>query len=59
MAIPVFVSKIINEAGDILTSVKTFIKRHPVLSYYVLTFTISWGGVLLLVGGPGSIPGTS
>ena len=35
-----------------------FLKRHPVLAYYLLTFAISWGGVLLLVGGPGAIPGT-
>ena len=35
-----------------------FIKRHPVLSYYAVVFAISWGGVLLLVGGPGAIPGS-
>ena len=34
------------------------LKRHPVLAYYLLTFAISWGGVLLLVGGPGAIPGS-
>jgi hypothetical protein len=27
-----------------------FIKQHPVLSYYVLTFTISWGALLVAVG---------
>jgi hypothetical protein len=32
---------------------------HPVLSYYVLTFAISWGGILLVVRGLGGIPGTS
>jgi uncharacterized protein len=37
---------------------KGFIKRHPVLSYYLLVFTISWGGILILIGGPGHIPGT-
>lgn len=36
----------------------SFVKRHPVLAYYILVFTISWGGILLLIGGPGSIPGT-
>jgi membrane protease YdiL (CAAX protease family) len=41
-----------------LTTIKAFIKRHPVLTYYALTFTISWGGVLLVIGGPGGIPGT-
>jgi len=36
---------------------KSFIKRHPVLSYYLLVFAISWGGILLLIGGPDNIPG--
>jgi membrane protease YdiL (CAAX protease family) len=27
-----------------------FIKRHPVLTYYILTFTISWGALLVAVG---------
>lgn len=34
------------------------IKRHPVLFYYILVFTISWGGILLLVGGLNNVPGT-
>jgi hypothetical protein len=29
-----------------------------VLAYYALTFAISWGGVLLVIGGPTGIPGT-
>ena len=37
---------------------KNFIKRHPVLSYYLLVFAISWGGILILIGGPCNIPGT-
>ena len=40
------------------SGVRGFIKTHPVLSYYMVVFVISWGGVLLLVGGPGGIPGT-
>ena len=36
---------------------KNFIKQHPVLSYYILVFSISWGGILALIGGPGNIPG--
>jgi membrane protease YdiL (CAAX protease family) len=34
-----------------------FIKRHPVLTFYSLVFIISWGGILLVVGGPGAVPG--
>jgi len=34
------------------------IKRHPVLAYYILVFTISWGGGLLALG-PGGILGTT
>ena len=31
-------------------------KRHPVPIYFALTFIISWGGILLVIGGPGNIP---
>ncbi|MBM4447553.1 MAG: CPBP family intramembrane metalloprotease [Chloroflexi bacterium] len=41
-----------------MTTIKAFIKRHPVLTYYILVFAISWGGILILIGGPGNIPGT-
>jgi uncharacterized protein len=41
-----------------MISIKRSIVRHPVLTYYVLTFAISWSGLLLAVGGPGGIPGT-
>jgi membrane protease YdiL (CAAX protease family) len=41
------------------TSFQAFIKRHPVLTYYALTFALSWGVILIVVGGPGGIPGTS
>ena len=39
-------------------STSVFIKRHPLLIYYALTFTISWGGILIIIG-PGGIPGTT
>jgi membrane protease YdiL (CAAX protease family) len=43
----------------IMKTIRAFIKRHPVLSYYALVFAISWGGILLGVGlGPGGIPAT-
>ena len=41
---------------DIVTTIKAFIKNHPVVTYYALVFAISWGGILMLVGGPGGIP---
>ena len=37
--------------------IRHFVKRHPVLSYYALTFLISFGGILLIVGGPAGVPG--
>jgi len=41
-----------------MTTIKAVIKNHPVPTYFALTFAISWGLVLLVVGGPGGIPGT-
>lgn len=41
-----------------MSRVLSFLKTRPVLSYYLLVFTISWGGILILIGGPGNIPGT-
>lgn len=41
-----------------MSTIKTFIKKHSVLSYYALTFIISWGGILLIVG-PRGFPGTT
>jgi uncharacterized protein len=40
-----------------MTTIRAFIVRRPVLIYYALTFAISWGGILLVIGGPGGIPG--
>lgn len=41
-----------------MTTIKSFIKKHPVLTYFVLTFAISWGAILILVG-PEGIPVSS
>jgi hypothetical protein len=42
-----------------MKTIRSFIKRHPVLSYCAMVFAISWGGILLVVGlGPGGMPAT-
>jgi membrane protease YdiL (CAAX protease family) len=41
-----------------MTTIRTFIRTHPLATYFVLTFGISWGGVLLVVA-PHGIPGTT
>lgn len=40
-----------------MTTVRTLIQRHPLLTYFVLTFVISWGSILIVVG-PGLLLGT-
>jgi len=42
-----------------MTPVHRFITRHPVPIYFAGAFAISWAGVLLVIGGPSGIPGTS
>jgi uncharacterized protein len=41
-----------------MTAITAYIRKHPVPTYYALTFAISWSGALLVIGGPGGIPGT-
>jgi len=36
----------------------SLIKKHPLLAYYLLTFALSWGGFVLVVG-PGSLVNTN
>ena len=36
-----------------MKTIKAFVMRHPVLIYYIQVFTISWGGILLVVGSSG------
>jgi len=38
-----------------MTTVRAFALRHPAVTYFVLTFAISWGGVLLVIGGSGGM----
>ncbi len=38
-----------------MKSIRSWISRHPVASYYVGAFAISWGGVLVAIGGPSGL----
>lgn len=38
---------------------RTFIQKHSVATYFVLTFAISWGAAFLAVGGSGGMQGTT
>lgn len=42
-----------------MKTVRAFITTHAVLTYFALTFTISWGGALLAIGGSGAMSGTA
>ena len=41
-----------------MTTIKAFVERHPLLSFYALAFAITWGGLIMVVGGPSEILGT-
>jgi membrane protease YdiL (CAAX protease family) len=41
-----------------VAATKTFVMRHPVVIYFVLTFLISWGGILVVLG-PGAFTGAT
>jgi len=41
-----------------MNALKTLLERHPLATYFVLAFGISWSGVLLLIGGLAGVPGT-
>lgn len=37
---------------------RSLVTKHPLATFYALTFAISWGAFSLLVGGPSGLPGT-
>jgi len=41
-----------------MKTIKAFIKGHPLLSFYALAFVITWGGLIMAVGGPSKILGS-
>jgi uncharacterized protein len=41
-----------------MTTIRAFTKRHPLLSFYALAFAITWGGLIMVVGGPSEILGS-
>jgi membrane protease YdiL (CAAX protease family) len=41
-----------------MTTIRVFIKSHPLLSFYALAFTITWGGLIMVVGDPSEILGS-
>jgi membrane protease YdiL (CAAX protease family) len=43
---------------DAMSAAKTFLMRHPVVTYFVLTFVISWSGILVVLG-PGAFTGAT
>jgi membrane protease YdiL (CAAX protease family) len=42
-----------------MKTIRAFIKSHPLLSYFALTFAITWSLFVFAVGGPGGIPATN
>jgi membrane protease YdiL (CAAX protease family) len=44
---------------DTMRTIKVFVTKHAVLTYFALTFAISWGGALLAIGGSGGMAGTT
>jgi hypothetical protein len=40
-----------------MVTLKAVITKHPVATYFALTFAISWGGFVAVVG-PGGFPGS-
>jgi membrane protease YdiL (CAAX protease family) len=43
------------QEGHMMSIIRTFMKQHPVPSYYALVFAISWGGSLIVLGPEGLV----
>jgi membrane protease YdiL (CAAX protease family) len=43
---------------DAMPAIRTCVMRHPVVTYFVLTFLVSWGGILVVLG-PGAFTGAT
>src|SRR5215216_2108841 len=41
-----------------MKAIRTFTKSHPLLSFYALAFAVTWGGLIMVVGGPSEILGS-
>jgi membrane protease YdiL (CAAX protease family) len=41
-----------------MSKIKSFIRKYPVVTYFILTFVLSWGCMVLMIG-PGSFPITA
>jgi membrane protease YdiL (CAAX protease family) len=41
-----------------MSVLKRIAERHPLATYFVLAFALSWSGVLLVIGGLAGVPGT-
>jgi membrane protease YdiL (CAAX protease family) len=41
-----------------MKTIRAFIKSHPLLSFYAIAFAITWGGLIMAVGGPSEILGS-
>jgi hypothetical protein len=38
-----------------MASLRGLVARHPAPAFFALTFAVSWGGVLMVIGGPQGI----
>jgi membrane protease YdiL (CAAX protease family) len=41
-----------------MATIRAFVKSHPLISFYAFAFAITWGGLIMVVGGPSQILGS-